>query len=270
VTVATLEELFAIAQDAFQQASEAADRIRLRRFTESLKYARTKSARLGARLLAHEPAVEELEDFWGMKAWGSLLSFDMRDSSKLAVDTSPREMYVIMHTYLSTMLKVVENAKGIVVGLRGDGAIVTFGLVEIGEGKPDVTPEQAEQAVSRACDCGDALVQAMKKVVNPVLNRGGIQIRLPGRNTLQIGVGIDVGDIVATKIGLGEAHDFTAYGTAVNHCCKRSFGSNEVVLTKRAKDMFPKKKDGRTKFSKHPTKEDSYILHYPDTYRTVE
>jgi class 3 adenylate cyclase len=270
VAIASLEELLDIAQDAFDQAMEVASTIKLSLFTESVKYARTKSLRIGARLLAHEPSVEELGDFWGLRAWAALLSFDLRDSSTLAVDMAPRDVYAIMHTYLTTMLKVIEKSSGIVVGLRGDGAIASFGWVEVGDDKPRVTGKQAGTAVQIACDCGDAMVHAMKKVINPVLKKGGIKIKIKGRDKLQMGVGIDVGEIVATRIGLGEAHEFTAYGTAVNHCCKRSFGNDEVVLTKRAKDMFPKKKGGKTKFHRHATKEDAFILRYPDSYRTVE
>jgi hypothetical protein len=41
------------------------------------------------------------------------------------------------------------------------------------------------------------------------------------------------------------------------------------VLTKRAKDMFPKKKGGRTRFRRHATKKDAFFLRYPDDYRTL-
>jgi hypothetical protein len=269
VVIASLKELLDIAQDAFEKATEVADTIELSMFSESVKYARAKSARLGARLLACEPSVEDLDHFWGLKAWSALLSFDLRKSSELAIDMTPRDMYAIIHTYLTTMLAIIKNAEGIVVGLRGDGAIASFGWVEVGEGKPPVKEEQAKHAIGRACDCGDAMVKAMALVVNPVLKKGGIKSKVKSFGKLKMGVGIDVGNIVATKIGLGEAHEFTAYGTAVNNCCKRSFGNDEVILTKRAKDVFPKKSGGKTMFHRHATKDDSFILHYPDTYKTL-
>jgi class 3 adenylate cyclase len=270
VVVVSLDEILAVAQDAFNQAAEAADTISLSKFSECVENARAKSARLGARMLAHEPGVEGLRDFWGLKAWAVLLSFDLRDSSKLAQAMSPRNMYVIIHTYLRTMLKIIENSKGIVVGLRGDGAIASFGWVEIGDGKPAVTDAQAGKTVRRACDCGDAMVQAMQKAVNPVLDRGGIKIKINVAKQLLIGVGIDVGEIVATRIGLGEAHEYTAYGNAVNQCCKKNYGNNQVILTRRAKILFPTSAGGRIQFRRHPTKEDAFTLRYPESYRTLE
>jgi class 3 adenylate cyclase len=273
--IAVLEELCRLAQASFDKAKEVADAIQLSthvEFSEVVKEAKHYS-RTGARLLAREPGYENLEITLGVKAWGALLAFDLRDSSNLAAKMSPRDMYLIMHTYLPTVLAVIKKADGIVVGLRGDGAIACFGLVESGEGKPRVTKDQAGRAVAKACNCGDAIVKAVHLVVNGVLAKAKIgteKIKVGvGKDELRVGVGIDVGDIVATKIGLGEAHELTAYGTAVNFCCKRSFGNDKVVLTKRARDMFPKEPGGKTQFPAYPDKDDAYILRYPDSHKTL-
>jgi hypothetical protein len=86
---------------------------------------------------------------------------------------------------------------------------------------------------------------------------------------LQLGVGIDVGNIVATNIGLGVASELTAYGDCVNKCCKRSCGNNIVILTQEAKRMFPKSEGGRTKFRPYKGEPDAFILRYPSTYKTL-
>jgi class 3 adenylate cyclase len=276
--VATLADIVRLAQESFDKAMEAADEIRLARvveFAESLKFARAKSLRLrtGARLLADEPEYEDLETYRGLKAWGAMMAFELRKSSDLAAALSPRDMYIVMHTYLPTIIAVVESYRGLLVGLRGDGAIACFGLVDQGEGEPKVTSEQSDAAMRLACNCGHAIVKAMTLAVNPVLAKGDIRKGKHrvgvGEGRLLVGVGIDVGDIVATKIGLGEAHELTAYGTAVNFCCKRSFGNDMVILTKRAKDMFPKSKGGRTRFPPYTDVKDAYILRYPDDYVTL-
>lgn len=267
MAVARLDDLIRLAQASFDLAKDAAESINLStvaRFEESVKYARAKSLSVNARLLSDEPGYDDLPTYRGIKAWGALLSFDMRRSSELAKKVSPRNMYIIMHTYLPTTLAVIQEGGGIVVGLRGDGAIACFGLVEVGEDRPRVTTKQAEEAVTAACDCGDAIVKAVQKAVNPVIEAGGIKV-----GKLQVGVGIDVGEIVGTKIGLGEAHELTAYGNAVNQCCKRSFGNDAVILTKLAKDMFPKGDNGKTKFRAYPEREDAYVLHYPTSYNTL-
>ncbi len=126
-----------------------------------------------------------------------------------------------------------------------------------------VKGEQAKAAVEKACDAGDAMVKAIDAVVNLALREGGVE------DGLQIGVGIDIGDIVATNIGLGKAHELTAYGSCVNNCCKRSFGNNAVILTHDAMRMFPSEPGGRTRFQRYPGVDDAYVLHYPDDYQTL-
>ena len=274
----SLARLIQTAQQSFDAAKAAADAISLSTsasstFNESLKYASSRTSAIRKSMLADEPRYEELQNFKGLKAWGALLAFDLRKSSELATRVSPRDMYLIMHTYLPTALSVVEQMDGIVVGLRGDGAIVSMGLVDVGAGQR-VELEQAEQAITAACDCGDAIVKAVQMVVNPVISRGGIKNGEKavgvGEGALRVGVGIDVGEIVATRIGLGGANELTAYGVAVNHCCKRSYGNDMVILTKRAKDMFPTAKGGRTGFRLYPEKLDDFILRYPEDHHTVE
>ena len=273
--VARIKDLLRLAQTSFDEAKRVADAIHLSThadFAEVLNEVKH-YRRTGARILAHEPGYKHLEPFRGIKAWAALLAFDLRSSSKLAEKLSPRDMYLVMHTYLPTALAVVRKADGIVVGLRGDGAIACFGLVESGSDKTAVTKEQSEKAVSIACDCGDAIVKAVNLVVNAVLAKAKIgyeKIRVGvGKDRLLVGVGIDAGDIVATKIGLGEAHELTAYGTPVNRCCKRSFGNDMVVLTKRAKDMFPTRPGGRTRFPAYTDKQDAFILRYPASHATL-
>jgi hypothetical protein len=169
---------------------------------------------------------------------------------------------------------VIGELEGVVVGLRGDGALASFGLVDTSSGRPPVSSKKAEHAVREACRCGDAIVKTVQKAVNPVLAKAkialGKEILGVGKGRLQVGVGIDVGDIVATRIGLGRANELTAYGVPVNHCCKRSFGNDMVILTRQAKNMFPKSKRGRTKFSPYPEVQDAFILRYPDDVHTVE
>lgn len=254
-----LNDLLLFAQDCFDEADTAAKAIRLSTFSESVKNAKS----YGARLLADEPGFSDVHTFRGMRAWGALLAFDLRRSSARALALGPKDTYVTMHTYLPTMLSIVDSAGGVVVGLRGDGAIACFGLVDLTPEGMTVTTEQAERAVSKACDCGDAMVKAIDKVVNKVLVKGGV------RGGLQVGVGIDVGNIVATNIGLGGARELTAYGNCVNKCCKRSCGNNLVILTLDARKMFPTSPGGRTKFRRYKDEADAFILRYPDGYHTL-
>src|SRR5262249_4851755 len=151
----------------------------------------------------------------------------------------PHATYITMHTFLPTMLSIVANVDGIVVGLRGDGAIACIGMVDSSperEGE-ELTNQKAARAVAKACQCGGAMVKAIDRGVNRVLREAGVE------GGLQMGVGIDAGGFVATNIGLGNARDLTAYGDCVNAACKlSSVDNNSVMLTHYAKGIFPTKK----------------------------
>jgi hypothetical protein len=261
--VMRLEELRRIARFSLGNATEAADEIQLSQMSESksFHYSRSKTAGL---LLANQEGFEDLAKFKGIKAWGAMLSFDLRKSSELAERLNARDLYAVMHTYMVSMLSLIERAKGTIVGLRGDGAIACFGLVPIGPGKPPVTPQQCKCAIRSACDCGDAITKAMSLVVNPVLSEGKINC-----GNLLVGVGIDVSNTVLTRIGWRDANELTAYGTSINRSCERHFGNNVVVMTRRAIDVFPKSSNGKTKFNRLAHKPDCYILRFPESYTTL-
>ncbi len=124
--VARLADLLQLARRCRQEATNTANAIRLSTYNEMVKYAKS----YGAELLGDQPGYSELATFRGMKAWGALLSFDLRKSTTRALRVGPRDTFITMHTYIPTMLSIVSSADGIIVGLRGDGAIACFGLVE--------------------------------------------------------------------------------------------------------------------------------------------
>lgn len=260
----TLADLLTLAQTCYRRSRETATRLELSTYsevTESVKLAKA----YGARLLSDEPEFEEIDRYSGLRAWGAILAFDLRKSTERAMKVGPRDTFITMHTYMTTMLAVVRGSDGVVVGLRGDGAFAAFGLVHLDDRKKRVTTEEAEEAVRAASLCGAAMVKAIDKVVNPTLKEGGTAAGLA------IGVGIDVGEFVATNIGLDRAFELTAYGNCVNKACKRSsIGTQKVVLTNEARRMYPKTKGGTTKFPTFPGHDDAYILQLEDRHNPLK
>ena len=160
------------------------------------------------------------------------------------------------------MLALIDRKGGSIVGLRGDGAIACFGLYDMPDRDTRVPQETITDGVKKAGLCGDAMVRAVRKIVNPVLTEGGIEAGL------QIGVGIDIGEIVATNIGLGGARELTTYGNCVNRACKLNCGNNAVLVSGQARLAFPKTKGGKANFRKHS--HDAFILEYPAEFDTIE
>ncbi len=135
-----------------------------------------------------------------------------------------------------------------------------FGVVKIADDN-EVTQEAATEAAGKVCRCGQALVECVEKVINPVLAAGGVEAEM------FVGVGVDVGDFVATRIGIEHAYDLTAYGECVDTACHRSdHGWNRVVVTNKVQRMFPTGKGGKTLFPAVPSQKDAYFLKYPPDY----
>jgi adenylate cyclase len=209
------------------------------------------------------PMFGRLRTYEGMRAYGAVLSFDLRGSSALADALSPRAVFTLMHTFIPTMLYLATEAGGIALGLRGDGAIVMFGVKEFPEDRPDeVERADRTRAVRQAAKAGYAMVTMMRNRLGRVL-RDLLELSEPP----EIGVGIDQGGFVVTDIGYQSARELTAYGSCVNYACKRAkLGRNRVVLTGRARAVFPKGESGKAKLSRHPTKGDAHFLDYPISY----
>lgn len=150
-----------------------------------------------------------------------------------------------MHTYLPTMAHLVEKAEGKVVGLRGDGLFAAFGVTELTGTGTEVPGKEAGNAAQNAVRCGKAMIEAVKDAINPTLHEGGIN------GDLAIGVGVDVGNVVITRIGWETASEVTAYGPPVNRACKKLAAkvNNAVRISKGVKNIYPSGKAGKVRFS---------------------
>jgi class 3 adenylate cyclase len=76
----------------------------------------------------------------------------------------------------------------------------------------------------------------------PVLDDDGIDV------DLSVGVGIDCGAIVVTRVGWMTAQELTAYGSAVNHACKLSDQVNQVSISRKVMGLYPSGPGGKMQF----------------------
>jgi class 3 adenylate cyclase len=262
--IAPFEDIYSFAKSSFNRAKLAAKAIPFAAIRNE-HYSRSKSASGGdirASLIGSEPEFASLETEFGMAAWAVVLSVDLRSSSDRAVKVGAEHTYLTMHTYLPTMGELVSRAKGKIVGLRGDGLFAAFGITKLeGSGK-EVTSEVSGDAVQCATRCGKAMLEATSDIINPILVSGSVE------GGLQIGVGISVGDVVITRIGLRDANEVTAYGPPVNQACKLcGKTSGEIVLAISAKNIFPTSHGGRVKFRQNSH---GFIPEYPADMRMLE
>lgn len=180
----------------------------------------------------------------GATAWGAILFVDVRGSTKRAVSIGPRKTYITMHALLPALAYVVEEYGGYVVGFRGDGLFAIFGLTDSG-----YNADQFDQGkiIADASSCGQWMIEGVAKVVNPAL-----QDRECSGN-LRIGVGIDSGRIVVTRIGFRYVDEVTAYGDAVNSAAKiSSVSDSKVIVSAEVDRLFPTSKAGTIKVNPVP------------------
>ncbi|MCD0462094.1 adenylate/guanylate cyclase domain-containing protein [Roseiconus lacunae] len=193
--------------------------------------------------IADDPEFVSLNMGDGIGAWASIAAIDLRSSTKLADHHHPRETYLMTHTLLPTLAFVCEHSEGSVMNFRGDGLFASFGLKKLTDDDDEFPSETEQHNANRdAVSCGCALIEATCDAVQPVLEDEGIDL------DLAVGVGVDCGPVVVTRVGWMSANELTAYGQAVNTACKLSDGVNRVKTSPRVKAKYPSGPGGKMQF----------------------
>ena len=243
--IADFGEIEAFAGECLQKAMASARAIQFsvtENYSKEAGSLRAKAEHYG---IGSNPRFMDIGTAGGVGGWAAVLSVDLRHSSKIAIESGPKDTFQIIHTYLPTMVELVARADGLIGGLRGDGLFAMFGFTEYEDSQRRALPaKKYEDAVSVATRCGKAMIEATTEIINPLLRSVDLD------SNLQIGVGIEVGDVVVTKIGIGDAVEHTLYGVPVNHACKAATGCNEVILAKGAHNTYPTSKDGKVTFGR--------------------
>jgi adenylate cyclase len=138
----------------------------------------------------------------------SVLFADIRGFTTFTERGRPEEVVAQLNEYFSRMVDVVFAHRGTVDKFVGDMVMALFGA-------PLADPDHADHAVRAALGMLDAL--------------GGLNARwdADGRPRLEIGIGVNSGDMVAGNIGSDQVMSYTVIGDAVN------LGSRIESLNKR-------------------------------------
>jgi adenylate cyclase len=258
--ITSFQEVADFIKETFANASNAADGIF--QFSEGL----VKNARIAASL-AKYPRYENLELGGGKQVWAAVLYTDLRNSSNRAIQLGPRATFISMHCLLAGLAYLVTKAGGTVSNFRGDGLFGLFGLGHDGSNPPDLN---AGKSVQRATNCGMAMIEMLDDMLNPLLESNDIE------GDLRIGVGVDHGDVVVTRIGLIDANEITPYGPPVNHAAKFCGGNGNVYVSDRVKAIFPMGKGGKVTFDpvsvsiRGSKRLSGYKVKYPKTLHMLE
>ncbi|NJL00895.1 MAG: adenylate/guanylate cyclase domain-containing protein [Spirulinaceae cyanobacterium SM2_1_0] len=143
-----------------------------------------------------------LENPEGMKMGGerrqiTILTSDLRGFTALSERLSPEEVVKILNFYLGHMADTITHYQGTIDEFMGDGILVLFGA-------PTARPDDARRAIA----CAIAMQQAMTAVNTTIVAWG-----LP---ELEMGIGINTGEVVVGNIGSEKRTKYGVVGSQVN------------------------------------------------------
>jgi adenylate cyclase len=127
----------------------------------------------------------------------TVLSSDLRGFTALAERLPAEDIIRILNSYLGIMSEVIAGSGGTIGAFLGDGIIVYFGA-----------PIQTEDHARKALICALSMQAAMAQV-----NR---EMREHGYPALEMGIGINTGDVVVGNVGSEKRAQYGAVGGSVN------------------------------------------------------
>jgi len=133
----------------------------------------------------------------GKRTEVTLLMSDLRGFTALAERLSPEETIALLNDYFEVMVEVCMRHNGMINEIIGDALLVIFGA-------PSPTPHHAERAVACALD-----MQLAMAVVND-------KNRELGRPVLEMGIGVNTGQVVVGNIGSRQRTKYGVVGRDVN------------------------------------------------------
>ena len=189
VTVPTLAVLFAFVGDlAWKYVVEGREKRQVKKL-----FSRYVSKDVYDRLVA-DPSLAALG---GARRSMTVLFSDVRGFTAMSEKGSPEDVVAQLNEYFSRMVQVVFDHRGTVDKFVGDMVMALFGA-------PLDDEDHAEHAVQTAL--------AMAKALGEL----NAEWRGQGRPALDIGIGINTGDMVAGNIGSDTIMSYTVIGDAVN------------------------------------------------------
>ena len=132
----------------------------------------------------------------GSNIEATVLFVDIRGFTTLSEGKPPEWIVDLLNEYFSRVTEVVNKNKGHINKFAGDGAVAVFGA-------PLPHPQHALNSVRAALD-----IQEEMEKLNREKKMEGI--------SLEVGVGINSGEMVAGSIGSEEKREYTVIGDSVN------------------------------------------------------
>ncbi len=132
----------------------------------------------------------------GQKQHAVVLMADLRDFTVLSETMPPDELIALLNEYFSVMVDVIQTHGGIIDKFMGDAIMAVFGLPK---------SEQPEK------DAANAALEMRRE-----LHKLNQSLRSRALPTLNNGIGIHSGEVIAGYLGSEKRLEFTVIGSTVN------------------------------------------------------
>jgi adenylate cyclase len=149
----------------------------------------------------------------GENQMATILFADIRGFTRLSERMPPQQIVELLNEFFSEMTDLIFDHAGTLDKYLGDGIMALFGA-------PWPKPDDAQRAVKTAA--------AMQRALT-ALNR---QWQARGQEALQMGLGINSGQVTAGNIGSSKRMDYTVIGDAVNlasRLCANAAGGQILI-----------------------------------------
>lgn len=133
----------------------------------------------------------------GIRTVVTVLFVDIRDFTRISESMEPQEVTSILNQYFSTIEPIIAKHNGIINKYMADGVLAVFG-----------EPIKDDNHAINAIKCGNEIRDKVKVLREKLLIEGGPKI--------EIGIGINTGEVFAGNIGTEERLEYTVIGDNVN------------------------------------------------------
>lgn len=178
------------------------------------------------RYISEEVAKEILRSPDSVKLGGELrhmtvLVSDLRGFTHMADTLGPEKTLKVINRHLGLMTEIILDHGGTIDEIAGDGILVFFGA-----------PKAMEDHTLRAVKCALDMQKAMSN-----MNQENLSMGLP---QLQMGIGINCGELVVGNIGSEKRKKYGAMGTPINVAFRveAKTGAGEVLVTEDVKERL--------------------------------
>jgi len=133
----------------------------------------------------------------GKKAVVTVLFADIRGFTSLSEKMEADEVSMILNEYFTEIEPIITKYNGVINKFIGDAVMAIFG-------EPIIDEKHAENAVK----CANEMLETVKKLQHKWLNEG--------KPKIEIGIGINTGEVFLGNIGSEKRMEYTVIGDTVN------------------------------------------------------